>query len=73
MAKIHYERLMQADIDAVRAKAALSFRQEQVFDALLRGSLLDEGIALSLGMSRATYYRVKRQMQDKVRRILPDA
>lgn len=70
MAKIHYDRLVQDDIDAIRSRAALNCRQEAIFSALLSGRLLDEGIALELGMSRASYYRAKRQMQEKIRRVL---
>lgn len=71
MSKIHYEEFIQEQIDLVIAKAALTEIQQQIFNHLLKNRLLDEGIALELGMSRASYYRQKKILQNKIRKVLP--
>ena len=71
MSKIHYEEFIQEQIDLVNAKAALTETQQQIFNHLLKNRLLDEGIALELGMSRASYYRQKKILQNKIRKVLP--
>lgn len=70
MSKIHYEEFIQEQIELVFAKAALTETQQQIFDYLLKNRLLDEGIALELGMSRASYYRQKKILQNKIRKVL---
>ena len=70
MSKIHYEEFIQEQIDLVNAKAALTEAQQQIFNHLLNNRLLDEGIALELGMSRASYYRQKKILQNKIRKVL---
>lgn len=70
MSKIHYEEFIQEQIDLVIAKAALTETQQQIFNHLLKNRLLDEGIALELGMSRASYYRQKKILQNKIRKVL---
>ncbi|MBO5850137.1 MAG: hypothetical protein J6Q47_02530 [Paludibacteraceae bacterium] len=71
MSKIHYDEFIQEQIDLVNAKAALTETQQQIFNHLLKNRLLDEGIALELGMSRASYYRQKKILQNKIRKVLP--
>lgn len=71
MSKIHYEEFIQEQIDLVNTKAALTETQQQIFNQLLKNRLLDEGIALELGMSRASYYRQKKILQNKIRKVLP--
>lgn len=71
MSKIHYDEFIQEQIDLVNAKAALTETQQQIFNYLLKNRLLDEGIALELGMSRASYYRQKKILQNKIRKVLP--
>ena len=70
MSKIHYDEFIQEQIDLVNAKAALTEAQQQIFNQLLKNRLLDEGIALELGMSRASYYRQKKILQNKIRKVL---
>ena len=70
MSKIHYEEFIQEQINLVNAKAALTETQQQIFNHLLKNRLLDEGIALELGMSRASYYRQKKILQNKIRKVL---
>lgn len=70
MSKIHYDEFIQEQIDLVNAKAALTETQQQIFNYLLKNRLLDEGIALELGMSRASYYRQKKILQNKIRKVL---
>lgn len=70
MSKIHYDEFIQEQIDLVNAKAALTEAQQQIFNHLLKNRLLDEGIALELGMSRASYYRQKKILQNKIRKVL---
>ena len=70
MSKIHYDEFIQEQIDLVNAKAALTEAQQQIFNYLLKNRLLDEGIALELGMSRASYYRQKKILQNKIRKVL---
>ena len=71
MSKIHYEEFIQEQIDLVIEKAALTETQQQIFNHLLKNRLLDEGIALELGMSRASYYRQKKILQNKIKKVLP--
>ena len=71
MSKIHYEEFIQEQINLVNATAALTEIQQQIFNHLLKNRLLDEGIALELGMSRASYYRQKKILQNKIRKVLP--
>ena len=70
MSKIHYEEFIQEQIDLVNSKTALTEAQQQIFNHLLNNRLLDEGIALELGMSRASYYRQKKILQNKIRKVL---
>ena len=70
--KIYYNKLVQEQIDLIRKNAAFTEAQEKIFSLLLTDTLLDEGIAYRLGMSRAAYYRQKKILQDKVRRVLDE-
>lgn len=70
MSKIHYDEFLQDQIDLVLAKAALTQTQKNIFEQLLKNQLLDEGIAMELGMSRAAYYRHKKILQNKIRKVL---
>lgn len=70
MSKIHYDEFLQDQIDLVLEKAALTQTQKKIFEQLLKNQLLDEGIAMELGMSRAAYYRQKKILQNKIRKVL---
>lgn len=70
MSKIHYEEFIQPQIDLINSQAALTEIQKKIFNYLLKNQLLDEGIAMELGMSRAAYYRHKKILQNKIRKIL---
>jgi hypothetical protein len=70
MSKIHYDEFLQEQIDLVLEKAALTQTQKKIFEQLLKNQLLDEGIAMELGMSRAAYYRTKKILQNKIRKVL---
>lgn len=70
MSKIHYDEFLQDQIDLVLSKAALTQTQKNIFEQLLKNHLLDEGIAMELGMSRASYYRHKKILQNKIRKVL---
>lgn len=70
MSKIHYDEFLQDQIDLVLSKAALTQTQKKIFEQLLKNHLLDEGIAMELGMSRAAYYRHKKILQNKIRKVL---
>lgn len=70
MSKIHYEEFIQSQIDLINSQAALTEIQKKIFNYLLKNQLLDEGIAMELGMSRAAYYRHKKILQNKIRKIL---
>ena len=70
ISKIRYEEFIQEQIDTIYQTAALTQTQKKIFDQLLKNQLLDEGIALELGMSRASYYRHKKILQNKIRKVL---
>lgn len=70
MSKIHYEEFIQSQIDLINSQAALTEIQKKIFNHLLKNQLLDEGIAMELGMSRAAYYRHKKILQNKIRKVL---
>lgn len=70
MSKIHYEEFIQSQIDLINSQAALTGIQKKIFNHLLKNQLLDEGIAMELGMSRAAYYRHKKILQNKIRKVL---
>ena len=70
MSKIHYEEFIQSQIDLKNSQAALTEIQKKIFNHLLKNQLLDEGIAMELGMSRAAYYRHKKILQNKIRKVL---
>lgn len=70
MSKIHYEEFIQEQIDTLNSKAAFTDTQQKIFNLLIKNSLLDEGIAMELGMSRASYYRQKKILQNKIKTIL---
>lgn len=70
MSKIHYEEFIQAQIDLINSQAALTEIQKKIFNHLLKNQLLDEGIAMELGMSRASFYRQKKILQNKIRKVL---
>ncbi len=69
MAKIHFEKFIQKDIDTIRTQVSLTDLQEQMLAHLLKGRFNDEGIALEMNLSRATYYRTKKILCDKIRTI----
>ncbi len=62
--------LLQWQVDRVRSEGCLSEVQEDMLRHLLRGRLLDKGIAREMGMSLRTYYRHKRRLADKVLLVL---
>ena len=70
VSKIHYEEFIQSQIDLINSQAALTEIQKKIFNHLLKNQLLDEGIAMELGMSRAAYYRHKKILQNKIRKVL---
>ena len=70
MSKIHYEEFIQAQIDLINSQAALTEIQKKIFNHLLKNQLLDEGIAMELGMSRASFYRQKKILQNKISKVL---
>ena len=70
MSKIHYEEFIQSQIDLINSQAALTEIQKKIFNHLLKNQLLDEGIAMELGMSRASFYRQKKILQNKIRKVL---
>lgn len=62
--------LLQWQVDRIREEGCLSEVQDELLSHLLRGRLLDKGIAREMGMSSRTYYRHKRRLVDKVLRVL---
>lgn len=70
MSKIRYEEFIQEQIDIIYQTAALTQTQKKIFEQLLKNQLLDEGIAMELGMSRTAYYRHKKILQTKIRKVL---
>ena len=65
-----FECLLQKEIDEIIEKAAFTHDQKQVFNALVYNELNDKGIIQMLNMERHKYYKVKKQVLDKVLRII---
>lgn len=67
--KIPYSHLIQSEIDEIKQKSALTDIQLSILNLLLTNRLTDEGIALELGLSRSSYYRHKRILEEKIKKI----
>lgn len=70
MKRFRFGELLQWQVDRILSEGCLSEPQEELLAHLLRGRLLDKGIAREMGMSQRTYYRLKRRLADKVMRVL---
>lgn len=70
MKRFRFGELLQWQVDRIREEGCLSEVQDELLSHLLRGRLLDKGIAREMGMSQRTFYRHKRQLVDKALRVL---
>lgn len=68
--KIHFSSLIKSEIDYINAMAAWTGDQAAIFEMLLSGKLTDTGIMHRLSMSGSRYYRNKREIRQKIDRIL---
>lgn len=70
MKRFRFCELLQWEVNKIRNEGCLSEVQDELLSHLLRGRLLDKGIAREMGMSQRTFYRYKRQLVDKALRVL---
>lgn len=70
MSKLDYGGLIKADIERLNREAAWTDDQAAVFKLLLDDTLIDEGRMQRLKLSSSRYYRLKKEIWQKVERIL---
>ena len=62
--------LIQREVDAINAAACWTDEQKRLFDHLLSDRYSDAGIMLEMNIaSREKYYRLKKQVFEKIDRI----
>ena len=62
--------LIQREVDAINAAACWTDEQKRLFDYLLTDRYNDTGIMLAMNISsREKYYRLKKQVYEKLDRI----
>ena len=64
--------LIQDDVDIILERAAFTADQEAIFRQLVRARYNDVGIMMNLNMSNGRYYRIKKEVKQKIERILDD-
>lgn len=64
------DELLQAEIDEILEKAAFTIDQRKIFDLLHDGELNDKGIIERLSMERHKYYKIKKQVMNKIIKII---
>lgn len=69
--KIKCSDFIQPEYDKIIEMARFTDEQRKVFDFLNEDCKTDEGIMLSLHLSRRKYYEIKKAVINKVVRILP--
>ena len=62
--------LIREDIERINHDAAWTNDQAKIFNYLLTDHYTDEGIMLNMGISRNRYYRIKRQVLNKLIRLI---
>lgn len=62
--------LIQDDVDIILERAAFTADQEAIFRQLIRARYNDVGIMMNLNMSNGRYYRIKKEVKQKIERIL---
>lgn len=62
--------LIQDDVDIILERAAFTADQEAIFRQLVRARYNDVGIMMNLNMSNGRYYRIKKEVKQKIERIL---
>lgn len=72
----NFKKLIQSDIDKIEKDAHFSADQLQIFEYLIDPKYNvffgDTYICTHLSLSPAKFYRIKAQVVEKVRRIIPD-
>lgn len=70
MRAVRLYELLQSEIDFINNQAAWTDEQKQVFSELLRGRFTDEGIKQNLNIPHVRYYKIKKQIYNKIERII---
>lgn len=63
--------LTRSEREEMEAKANFSVDQKRLFDLLSLDCFYDDGLMMALQMSRTRFYRVKAEVMEKFRRLLP--
>lgn len=61
--------LTRDDQDSINERAAWTDEQQRIFSEFCAGNLTDEGIMQALHMDRKRFYKIKRQIMEKIVRI----
>ncbi len=68
-----YSQFIKSDIEKIRENANFNHEQESVFNELINPSYKtrynDTAIYIKLNMSKDKFYRIKREINDKIERI----
>jgi ACT domain-containing protein len=68
--KVVFSDFIKSDIEYILDNANSTDEQLKIFNLLITNKYIDNGIAMQLGMSRSTYYKIKKQVIKKIIRIL---
>lgn len=71
--KIQYRQLIQKDINTILENANFTEDQHRLFIELVapsRSRCTDDALCMKLNISRSTFYRIKKEIDTKVSRIL---
>lgn len=65
-----FDEFIQDDVDLIVSRAHFTDEQRKIFDLLLTSKYTDYGICRKINMSETRYYKIKKQVINKIKRIL---
>lgn len=65
-----FDELIKADIDFILQNANFNTEQRLVFDWLIKGDYPDYRIMQEINMTESKFYKIKKQVKNKIKRIL---
>lgn len=71
-----YSELIKSDIELIKENANFTHEQEEVFDELINPAYKtkynDTAVYIKLNLSKAKFYKIKSEINNKIRRILSE-
>lgn len=71
-----YSNLIKSDIELIKENANFTHEQEEVFDELINPAYKtrynDTAVYIKLNLSKSKFYKIKGEINNKIRRILSE-